>query len=139
MEGEAGSSPSIAREGVRSSLRPIGHDWVYSGRLTDRLRERLNRSPSSLSRSDGEPARPQPVQGCAAYGDAQSPERRTHRGVTVGAGGRAVQDTIGPIEVRGPGGCPNAAVPALGQMDPGGLAVPAQYLIIVVVRAVGTG
>jgi hypothetical protein len=29
MEGEAGGSPSIARERVRSSPRPIGHVWVY--------------------------------------------------------------------------------------------------------------
>ena len=30
MEGEAGGSPSIAREGVLFSPRPLGHDWVYS-------------------------------------------------------------------------------------------------------------
>ena len=29
MEGEAGGSPSIARERVRSWPRPIGHVWAY--------------------------------------------------------------------------------------------------------------
>ena len=32
MEGEAAAYPSIARKRVLPSTRPLGHDWVYSGR-----------------------------------------------------------------------------------------------------------
>ena len=101
MEGESEGSPSIARKRVLFSPRPIGHDWVYSGLMKDRLRERLSRSASSLSRSDGEPAQAPPAYRGAPLGDPPSPERRTHQSVTVGAGSDAVQDAIGSVQSAG--------------------------------------
>jgi hypothetical protein len=98
MEGEAGEFPSITKKPVPSSPRPIGHVSVYSVCMTDRLRERLARMESSLSRSDGEPAQAPPAYRGAPLGDPPSPERRTHQGVTVGAGYRAVQDAIGSVQ-----------------------------------------
>ena len=41
------------------------------------------------------PRRPHLLQGCAVYREATGSQRRTHRGITVGAGSQAVQDTIG--------------------------------------------
>ena len=70
--------PSLEKR-VLPAPRPIGHVWVYSGRMTDRLRERLARMESSLSRSDGEPAQAPPAYRGAPLGDPPSPERRTHR------------------------------------------------------------
>ena len=68
--------------------------------MKDRLRERLNRSRSSLSRSDGEPAYAPYYLGCAVQGDRLLPaQRRTHQDVTVGTGSQDVQDAIGSIGI----------------------------------------
>jgi hypothetical protein len=43
------------------------------------------------------PRRPHLLQGCAVYREGIGSQRRTHRGITVGACSPAVQDTIGSI------------------------------------------
>ena len=53
---------------------------------------RETQPPPSLSCSDGEPAQAPPATG--VHRERQAPKRRTHRGITVGAGSQAVQDTI---------------------------------------------
>ena len=63
--------------------------------MTERLRERLNRSNPRVSRAvTASPRRPHLLQGCACRRPAGS-QRRTHQGITLGAGSQAVQDTIG--------------------------------------------
>ena len=49
-------------------------------------------APRVPSRSDGEPAQSHLLQGCA---ESDHSQRRTHRGITIGAGTTSVQDTIG--------------------------------------------
>jgi len=85
-----------ARKRVLSQPRPIGHVWVYSGRITEMLRERLDRNSEPLTQRRRARAGPSCFRG-APLPRAGNPgsQRRTHQGVTVGTSGQGVQDATG--------------------------------------------
>jgi hypothetical protein len=78
-----------ARKRVLSPPRPIGHVWVYSGRITEMLRERLDRNSEPLTQRRRARAGPSCSRG-APLPRAGNPgsQRRTHQAVTVSTSGQ---------------------------------------------------